>query len=243
MPHLARGCPSGRLSLAPGAGAVTLAFMAREVELKYSSPSGDTPTVDELRAAFAGSGYELSAGKRREQVDVYYDDPERSLERHGLALRDRQIGARHVAALKGRGSAVNGLHERDEFELEMATAPPPWPQELVARLRGVADLNSLRPRMRVATMREAFVMRRADVAVAELSFDEVTCTPLPASGADWSIDEARFNEVELEAKAASVDGLELRAIGAVLEGLLPLNFSDISKLERASALLAPFAND
>lgn len=223
--------------------AVTLASMAREVELKYSSPSGDTPALEELRAAFASSGYELAAGERREQVDTYYDDPERSLERHGLALRDRQIGARHVATLKSRGSAVAGLHERDELEVEMAHAPPPWPAPLAERLRGVASPNTVGPLMRVATMREVFVLRRGGEAAVELAFDEVACTPLPVSGADWSIDEARFNEVELEAKSATVDGNELRAIGAVLEELLPLNLSDISKLERASALLAPFANE
>lgn len=217
--------------------------MAREVELKYSSPSGDTPALVELRAAFASSGYELSTAESREQIDTYYDDPERNLERHGLALRHRQTGTRHVATLKSRGSAVAGLHERDELEVEVAQAPPPWPAELAQRLREAASTDELLAHMRVTTMREAFVLRRAGEDVVELSFDEVVCTPLPASGANALIDEARFNEVELEAMAATVDGAELRAVGAVLEGLLPLNLSDISKLERASALLAPFADD
>lgn len=217
--------------------------MPREVELKYSSPSGDTPALEELRAAFASSGYELSQGERREQVDTYYDDPERSLERHGLALRDRHISTLHVATLKSRGSAVAGLHERDELEVEMAHAPPPWPAVLRDRLGAVVLIDSLRPRMRVTTMRHRFVLRRSGEAVVELSFDEVVCTPLPMSGTEWSIDEVHFNEVELEALNATVDEAELRGIGAALEELLPLNLSDISKLERATALLAPFASD
>ncbi len=148
-----------------------------------------------------------------------------------------------MATLKTRGSAVAGLHERDELEVEMAHAPPPWPAPLTERLQAVVPSDTLQPRMRVATQREVFVLRRAGEAVVELSFDEVACTPLPASGANSSIDEVRFNEVELEALSATVNGTKLRAIGAVLEELLPLNLSDISKLERATALLAPFAND
>lgn len=217
--------------------------MARELELKYSSPSGVTPTLAELRTALSGSGYRLEAGGRRDHVDTYFDDPEQSLERSGLALRDRQAGERHVATLKSRGSAAAGLHERDELEVEVPAAPPPWPAEVVARLRGVAAPSALQPRMRVATAREVFVLHRGGVAAVELCFDAVTCSPPPSSGSDWAIDEVAFNEVELEALSSSVAGAELREIGAALEELLPLNLSDISKLERASALLAPFLND
>lgn len=222
--------------------------MQRELELKYSSSSGVIPSLAELRAALEAVGYQLAKAVTREHIDTYYDDREGSLERHGLALRDRDTGGSHVATLKSRGSAVAGLHERDELELEAAHAPPPWPAGLVERIRPVASPQALQPRLRVATQRQVFTLLRAGSAVAELCFDEVTCTPPPIDDVDWAINEVGFNEVEIEALEVGVgetgvDGAELRAIGAALEELLPLNLSDISKLERASALLAPFFND
>ncbi len=220
--------------------------MAVERELKYSSPEGLVPDIEELSAALAPAGCTaLDLGEMR-QVDLYYDDDDSTLLHAGLALRVRERGGRRIATLKSRGSVINGVFERDEFEEDVGdNAPPPWPEALAAHVPTV-DLDDLKPRMVITTDRHRFALRRGGRPVAELAFDEVVCRPAAEVFDDYTIDEALFHEVEIEAlSAADVLGAplsaeDLKLIGAALQDLLPLYPSDISKLERATSLLAPF---
>ncbi|NLG08026.1 MAG: CYTH domain-containing protein [Deinococcales bacterium] len=220
--------------------------MALERELKFSSPEGLVPAREELDQALAPTGYAVAERGLERQVDVYYDDAAASLQRAGLALRVRARGGQRLATLKSRGSVLDGVHERDELEAELAAdAPPPWPAPLLAQLP-TADPAALAPRMVIATDRHLFVVLRRGAPVAELAFDEVVCRPASEVEGEYAIDEALFHEVELEAlgrgaAGAPLTAAELRAIGEALQALLPLYPSDISKLERAASLLAPFA--
>lgn len=222
--------------------------MGQERELKYSSPEGRVPELHELEAALAPLELQVSPPHLREQTDTYFDDPELSLERAKLALRVRSRSGSRVAAVKGRGSVVSGLFEREEIEAPLGPGPtaaageaerrPRWPAVVAQRLEGVIDPARLAPRLVIGTTRVAFALSRHGDAVAELAFDEVSCRP-PAGGTDALIDEVLFSEVEIES-AGETSNDELRRIGAALGELLPLVPGDVSKLERATVLLAPF---
>jgi inorganic triphosphatase YgiF len=215
--------------------------MAVELELKFSSPEGRVPDAAELTAALAPLGLDVHALGAATQADLYYDDAALGLQRAGLALRVRRVRGQRLATLKSRGSVLQGLHERDEVEVPLPDdAPPPWPQEVVKQLPAGAD-DGLTPRMLITTLRHAFALRRGALQVAELAFDEVRAGPAAQVSLEYAIDEARFDEVELEALPAGLTGAQLREVGAALQELLPLYPSNISKLERATSLLAPFA--
>lgn len=215
--------------------------MAVELELKYSSPEGRVPDATELRAALAPLGLEAADLGAVTHSDLYHDDAAHSLQLAGLALRVRTVGGRRVATLKSRGSVLHGRHERDEVEEPLPEgAPPPWPRAVAALLPAGAS-SDLTPRMLITTVRHAFALHKNGLPpVAELAFDEVRASPAAQVSLEYAIDEARFDEVELEVLGGGLSEAELRAVGAALQQLLPLYPSDITKLERASSLLAPF---
>jgi inorganic triphosphatase YgiF len=217
--------------------------MARELELKYSSLEGRVPEGPELEAVFKGLGLHVGPGTARRQSDVYFDSPDLALERARLALRIRATTGGKVAAVKGRGDAAAGLFEREELEVALAPAlpggAPAWPAPITARLAGNVDLAALVPRLEIVTLREVFLLSRGGQPLAELAFDEVSCRPPSAGATDALIDEALFSEVEVEA-VGGTSGDELRQVGAALAEFMPLVAGSVSKLERASALLAPF---
>lgn len=220
--------------------------MAQERELKYSSPDGMVPERDELASVLGPHGVTVDDRGSKTQTDLYYDDRAGSLQRAGLALRVRTVGESRVAALKSRGSVLQGLHERDELEEELTGGmPPPWPAGIQSRLLAVTP-EDLTPRMVVSTERHTFALSRDGAPFALLLFDEVTCRPAAEVSLSYAIDEALFHEVELESASSAggqaASAAELREIGEALQALLPLYPSDISKLERAAALLAPFAD-
>ncbi len=222
--------------------------MALERELKYSSPEGQVPALADISAALAELGAEATDLGAATHVDVYYDDDAATVQRAGLALRVRSSDAGRVAALKSRGSVMHGVHERDEVEVALPAGTGPvmreWPAEFHAHLQ-VASLATLTPRMIITTERHRFAVLEGGVPLAELAFDEVTCRPAAEVALQYSIDEVLFHEVELEALTSGgrppVPAQRLEAYGAQLQELLPLYPSGITKLERATTLLAAFA--
>lgn len=222
--------------------------MAVELELKYSSPLERTPTLGELETALLPLHVGVTDEGSAQHSDLYYDSGDRALERAGFALRVREGENERTLTLKSRGSAVRGLHERLELDFLVDDgAPPPWPPELLLRLGGAApgiEPGGFAPRLLITTHRHRFTLSGAEAAF-ELSFDQVSCRPAPGLGGEYEISEALFNEVEIEAlPGAALAAAEVRAalreIGGALGNLVPLYASDVSKLERAAALLAPF---
>jgi len=219
--------------------------MPRELELKFSSVTGNVPEAGELAAALAPLGLNVERRGARRQDDVYFDDATHTLAARGLALRVRTSGGTRVAAVKGRGEPVAGLFEREELEAPLggaawdgANSTVAWPEPIAARLAGLVDLGSLAPVMEIVTRRDVFTLGRGGAEVAEIAFDEVACRP-PRTGPGALIEEAAFSEVEVEALGATT-AAELRAVGSALEALVPLVAGGVSKLERATVLLAPF---
>ncbi len=202
-----------------------------ERELRFSLL--DPPPADEvLEDAMRGSAYRLEAGGTRQQRDVYVDTAEFALRAAGVALRRREVDGRRLATLKSVASGHGPAFEREELELPLGEHGA-WPAELLERL---AQLTPVEPRRLVAqvevrTERRVFVLRKGDVKVAELCFDEVSAR---YPGAER---EALFREAEIEA-ADGVELSELEKVAERLERAVTLTPAGASKLQRAEALLA-----
>ncbi|GMU46619.1 MAG: CHAD domain-containing protein [Porticoccaceae bacterium] len=82
--------------------------MPHEVELKLALPPA---------AVAAARGHPLLQGNAPQRLlTTYYDTPEWTLRRHGIALRLRQIGADRVQTVKRAGRTGGGLADRPEWE-------------------------------------------------------------------------------------------------------------------------------
>lgn len=161
-----------------------------------------------------------------------------------------------------------GLFERIELDVLHDGPVPPWPSEIAAALAArlpAGALSAVRPTVVLEVVRithrlvgaattvgrrtrldEPATSARASVApdgvlLVELSFDEVTCRQPPSHAADphGQASEVRFHEVELEA-GPDVGVRSLETVAEALATLLPLTPSNVSKAERARALLAAF---
>ena len=211
--------------------------MPLERELKFSVLDPYVPSLTELRAALAPTGFDAEAAPVQELEDRYYDDDAGSLRDAGLALRTRRLADRVWAGLKADGATEAALHEREELEVPIVGddvagdgVANAWPEAVVERIRQVVDAAALRPRIELETTRVPFRILHGDRAIAELGFDAVTAR---SPGSERS---ASFDEVEIEARDG-VDRATLERIAEAVDGLVKLTPNPVNKLERAAALL------
>ena len=62
------------------------------------------------------------APRRTTEASVYFDTDKQILRKHGLLLRVRRVGNRHIQTIKASGNF--GPFERDEWEAEIAGNEP-----------------------------------------------------------------------------------------------------------------------
>lgn len=228
--------------------------MATERELKFSTTDEHVPSLAELRAALGASGLELAPARVKRHLDVYYDDASGGLERAGWALRRRRSAGATVVALKGEATVTGALHARREVEVEIdadsGDHAVTWPAAITAALPASVDTSELTAQAELRVRRVAIGATMNGALVAELAFDEVTCTPPEAAASAATLrDSPRFTfyEVEIEAIAnpagdqVSLDAMD--ELAAVVRTVLPLTESGTSKLQRARVLLAPFLDE
>lgn len=199
-----------------------------ERELKFSLVDPPPPEA-ELAAVAAPGPYAFVPLGTAAHLDRYYDDEAGALAAAGVALRRRDGAGGTLAALKELGTVVGALHVRDELEAPMEGDD--WPTPVARRLAEHVALWQLRPRVEVATERTSYRVVHEGRPVALLAFDEVRAK-LP--GAER---EALFAEAELEALGDVADEV-LAGAAEVVERLVRLTPSAVTKLQRAEALLA-----
>ena len=201
--------------------------MPAERELKFSLVDPPPPEA-ELAAAAAPGPYAFLLQGTAVHVDHYYDDDAGALAAAGVALRRRTEAGATLAALKTLGTVVGALHVRDELEVPMAGDD--WPVPVARRLAEHVALWQLRPRVELTTERTTYRVVHEGRPVALLAFDEVRArTP----GAER---EALFAEAEFEA-LGDVDAAVLEGAAEVVERVVRLTPSAVTKLQRAEALL------
>ncbi|MGE7469868.1 CHAD domain-containing protein [Bosea sp. NPDC003192] len=195
----------------------------REIELKLAA---SPEALETLRSADLIARHARNQGVTRRLDAVYYDTPDRLLDRNGLSLRVRRSGKRHVQTLK-RSDSGDPL-VRDEWEaalpdgtLDLALLPLAEIGEPLASL----SAGQLAPAFATRIRRR---LRRLDYAGAliEIAFDDGTIEAgeksLPVS------------EVELELKEG--EAAALYEFGLAMLDVAPLQVATQSKSARGYGL-------
>ena len=184
----------------------------REIELKFACGPGDLAAV--LAAAPAGDD------ETRELISVYFDTPDRMLQKAGASLRVREhLGLRTQTLKRGQGLV------RQEYEAPIeGLAPDPALEPLPSML---PDGATLRPafNVRVSRRQRTFRYRTAEI---ELALDQGEVT-----GGDR---RSAICEVELELKSGPP--VALFALARELAAAAPLYLAFDSKAARGQALMA-----
>ncbi|MBE0438744.1 MAG: CYTH domain-containing protein [Gammaproteobacteria bacterium] len=168
--------------------------------------------------------------KSNKLVSTYFDTFNLDLMKRGLGLRMRLSNGQWLQTVKTSGVVVNGLHQRDEWEHELAS--PNWN---ITKLMETALADSVSDSKVWDKVSELFTtdfirhtiqLKLADGSEVELAYDrgEVRC------GNSSDI----IHEIELELKSGSVEQLKLLAEQLCLQ--LPVSLSDISKAQQGYQL-------
>ena len=141
--------------------------------------------------------------------NVYFDTPDRLLQRHRMALRVRKIGARWLQTLKAADKTSGALTHRGEWEtpvravrgqgqLDLALLSASPLPELLARQKHPVELQ---PVFRTRVRRTQWLIERADATI-EVALD---IGEISAKGARTTLREP-ICEVELELKEEKSNG-------------------------------------
>jgi inorganic triphosphatase YgiF len=140
----------------------------REIELKLRI---DPPAAAKLRRSSVVAARKIGRARTRNLVSTYFDTGDRGLERNGLTLRVRRVGARRVQTLKGMTS---GLAGRPEWETDVEGDTPD-----LSRFDGASGVpegldgpDVLQPIFTTAVRRTAWLLRADDGSAVELALDQ-----------------------------------------------------------------------
>jgi inorganic triphosphatase YgiF len=187
---------------------------AREIELKFLCAPADLGAV--LAAAPAGQD------EVRELISVYFDTPDRRLEKAGVSLRVRQSQGHRVLTMK-RGDGL----AREEYEAPLEGEAPPTELAPLREVLSQAQAAALAPAFDVRVTRRQRLVR-FEGAEIELALDQGE-----VCGGRRT---APICEVELELKRG--DPTALFALARQLARAAPLHLSFDTKSARGQALVA-----
>ncbi len=207
-----------------------------ERELKYSTTDDHVPSAAEISAALDGTELSVGSPTVERYQDVYFDTPEGALANAGVALRKRHRPGRSYATFKGPLKLREGVHERQEIESPLTEAGG-WPADVLAALPTEVAPALLAPLAQLDVRRVRLVVDLAGEPVADIAFDEVTC-----SSPDEDDSSVTFHEIEIESLTDDQGAdIHMQRVAKAIETLVPLTLSSVSKLDRAVALLSAFA--
>jgi inorganic triphosphatase YgiF len=199
-----------------------------EIELKLGFPLAARARLETHPALVAAR---ITAPVRRLLVSTYHDTPDQALRRAGAALRIRRDNRRWIQTFKRAGTAIGGLHAREEAEWIVpadALDPAPLAPHLAALATSPAapiDVRRLRPVFTTRFRRTAFDVD-LDGTRAEVAIDIGGVT---ARGRTEPI-----CEIEIELKSG--DPLRLFDLAIALAADIPFTVRMPSKAERGYAL-------
>lgn len=204
-----------------------------EVELKLLAPPD---ALERLRQAPIITQHACNGGLVRRLDAIYYDTPDRALQRSGMSLRVRRSGSRYIQTLK-RVAANGGNFARQEWETPVESVAPDLARlptaDIGDGIDGVAA-NGLVPIFSTKVRRHTRRLELADTVV-EVAFDQGT---IEARGR-----REPLSEIELELKAGHAG--VLYGIGTELLEIAPLRVGTASKSDRGYGLafdIAPQAS-
>src|SRR5262245_4029348 len=188
-----------------------------EVELKLLAPAG---ALELLQTAPVIARHARNGGITRRLEAVYYDTPDRSLFSHGLTLRVRRSGKRHLQTLK-RGPIAGQPFVRGEWEAGIDDGTPDLALLPAAEIGAPLDrlaAGVLDPMFRTKVRRRTQVLELQG-AVVEVAFDE--------GAIEAGERREPLNELEIELKSG--DPRVLYELGIELLELAPLRLCMQSK--------------
>jgi inorganic triphosphatase YgiF len=201
-----------------------------EIEAKYRVDG--QRTFDDLLSLSALGPFRLAPTPNPEdQRNTYFDTADSRLRAARYGLRVRDLGARRIATLKGDARVVDGVYEREEWEVAIGDddRPESWPpSEARERTLALLDGAPLLPILTIRTLRRHIYASRDGSDVAEISLDEGL---ISAGGR-----EERLRELEIELLGTATRA-DLDNLVALLRGRYPLVPEERSKLARGLALL------
>jgi len=202
-----------------------------EIELKLLIAAD---SVDAFRALPLLSEHCVAAPESQDLFSTYFDTPALHLKQHRSALRVRKAGALWIQTYKGGGSVAAGLHQRHEWECEVA-----GPRIELDKLLPLVDNPAARTALELpgltqqleaifttSFLRTAWQLRLPQGTEVEVALDEGV---VEAGGSTQPI-----CEIELELKSG--DTGELLAFAQALRQAIPLTPSNVSKAQRGFAL-------
>jgi inorganic triphosphatase YgiF len=206
-----------------------------EIELKFRV---DDPSIFRALAhpIILGDFQLKPVGDGEHQHNVYYDTPDFRLRAQRYGLRVRTVGHTRIATLKGETLSHDGLHQRPEWEMPVASDDPQhWsPGDVRDRALALAGGAPLQPVLTIETLRRPVCVWRDSRRIAEIALDEGV---IYAGGREQMFYEL---EIELLPEGARDD---LDALGALLQRTFPLQPDNLSKLARGLALLDEATSD
>lgn len=196
--------------------------MPKEIELKLQFSDGSLDTVlCRLRTLF-----KLDLTEPKTLVNIYYDTANLALNQHKIALRVRQKGQQFIQTLKTKGTSIDGLHQRGEWEWNILS------KELDLSL--LADCEAWTLDIDANELKKAF----------ETNFDRYTAEiQHEGSRIELAIDTGDIivsdntdpiNEIELELLEGHAEALI--SLGKLIKDNLSVEQYDVSKAERGYML-------
>ena len=197
-----------------------------EIELKLSIDRKDVPRLWSHPAIV-----NACVGKpvTRRLISIYYDTTDLQLLDAGISLRVRYISGRWIQSIKAVGSSLAGLHQRMEWEDEIAANHPDFTKILdPALIKLFADQklrDSLRPIFQTEVQRSEW----------QLAFDNGDKIELALDLGQLVAGKNRepISEIELELKAGNAG--RLFDLALELQKAIPLMLENVSKAQRGYA--------
>ncbi|MDC9725673.1 MAG: CYTH domain-containing protein [Gammaproteobacteria bacterium] len=208
--------------------------MALEQEIKLQVKSKEKIDLSTL-SYLSELSQEMT--RRDHLLSTYFDTPDLVLSKQGLGLRMRQINEHYLQTVKTSGSVRNGLHQREEWEYDLAG--PEWDLSTLrlTPLETIIDnaeiWSQLAPLFVTDFLRETMQLSLPDGTQIELAYDrgEVRSGQLRTD----------IHEIELELKSG--DSEQLAIVAKVLSQQLNIVLSDISKAQMGYELLTKNHNN
>ncbi len=206
--------------------------MPNEIELKLRIASRDLP---QLRCHPAILDALTGKPVTRKLTSIYYDTPQLALLDAGISLRVRRMSGGWFQAVKAAGHALNGLHQRMEWEDIINSGQPDFSKITEPALIKIFDQPDLRN-----ALSPIFT---TDVHRTEwqLAWDNGDRIELALDQGDLVIGELRepISEIELELKGGHA--ARLFDLALALQQDMPLELENISKAQRGYAHYRPQA--
>ncbi|RUO39330.1 hypothetical protein CWE15_09390 [Aliidiomarina taiwanensis] len=199
-----------------------------EVELKYQVCQDRSNTIEKL---IRWLDTNATSGEEVELKNIYFDTPERLLNKHKMGLRIRRAGDWGEQTIKLAGKQQGAVSERPEYNVETKALRPDlhlfpthiWPEHW--RLKELN--NALEPQFEVTFTRRTWLYHGEGYS-AEIALD---LGLIIAAGKQEAV-----QELELELKAGSAE--PLLELGAELAALFQLEPGLKSKAQRGYELYA-----